>query len=135
MTAIQIDELETLAKMMERDIETAGNENYIVRNYNFHFSIYAASQNEELFWSIERLWAHHDRLSTSDVPGARETRAMAVLALGALCHKDHGVPELVTLFRKAGWSIDTFPDYDKRPALAVARKSKLPRTVAALQAP
>ena len=53
MTATQIDELETLAKMMERDIETGGNENYIVRNYNFHFSIYAASQNEELFWSIE----------------------------------------------------------------------------------
>ena len=25
--------------------------------YNFHFSIYAASRNEELFWSIERLWA------------------------------------------------------------------------------
>ena len=57
MTATQIDELETLAQMMERDIDTGGNENYIVRNYNFHFSIYAASQNEELFWSIERLWA------------------------------------------------------------------------------
>ena len=57
MTATQIDELEALAQMMERDIETGGNENYIVRNYNFHFSIYAASQNEELFWSIERLWA------------------------------------------------------------------------------
>ena len=57
MTPSQIDELETLANMMERDIETGSNENYIVRNYNFHFSIYAASQNEELFWSIERLWA------------------------------------------------------------------------------
>lgn len=57
MTASQIDELEALAQMMDRDIETGGNENYIVRNYNFHFSIYAASQNEELFWSIERLWA------------------------------------------------------------------------------
>ena len=56
MTPSQIDELETLANMMERDIETGSNENYIVRNYNFHFSIYAASQNEELFWSIERLW-------------------------------------------------------------------------------
>ena len=57
MTATEIDELETLAQMMERDIETGNNENYIVRNYNFHFSIYAASRNEELFWSIERLWA------------------------------------------------------------------------------
>jgi DNA-binding GntR family transcriptional regulator len=57
LTATEIDELETLAKMMERDIETGNNENYIVRNYNFHFSIYAASRNEELFWSIERLWA------------------------------------------------------------------------------
>jgi DNA-binding GntR family transcriptional regulator len=56
LTNTQIDELETLAHMMERDIDTGGNENYIVRNYNFHFSIYAASQNEELFWSIERLW-------------------------------------------------------------------------------
>ena len=57
LTASQIDELETLADMMNRDIENGSNENYIVRNYNFHFSIYAASQNEELFWSIERLWA------------------------------------------------------------------------------
>ena len=57
MTAREIDELEALAQMMEGDIENANNENYIVRNYNFHFSIYAASQNEELFWSIERLWA------------------------------------------------------------------------------
>jgi DNA-binding GntR family transcriptional regulator len=57
LTATQIDELETLAHMMVRDIESGNNENYIVRNYNFHFSIYAASQNEELFWSIERLWA------------------------------------------------------------------------------
>ena len=57
LTASQIDELETLAHMMVRDVETGANENYIVRNYNFHFSIYAASQNEELFWSIERLWA------------------------------------------------------------------------------
>ncbi len=57
LTATEIDELETLAQMMERDIQSGSNENYIVRNYNFHFSIYAASRNEELFWSIERLWA------------------------------------------------------------------------------
>ena len=57
LTASEIDELVTLAHMMERDIDTGSNENYIVRNYNFHFSIYAASRNEELFWSIERLWA------------------------------------------------------------------------------
>jgi GntR family colanic acid and biofilm gene transcriptional regulator len=57
LTASEIDELEILAQMMERDIDTGSNENYIVRNYNFHFSIYAASRNEELFWSIERLWA------------------------------------------------------------------------------
>ena len=57
MTAREIDELEALAQMMEGDIENGNNENYIVRNYNFHFSIYTASQNEELFWSIERLWA------------------------------------------------------------------------------
>jgi DNA-binding GntR family transcriptional regulator len=57
LTSPQIDELETLARMMVRDIENSDNENYIVRNYNFHFSIYAASRNEELFWSIERLWA------------------------------------------------------------------------------
>lgn len=57
LTSPQIDELESLARMMVRDIENGDNENYIVRNYNFHFSIYAASKNEELFWSIERLWA------------------------------------------------------------------------------
>jgi DNA-binding GntR family transcriptional regulator len=57
LTSDQIDELDALARSMEQDIETGNNENYIVRNYNFHFSIYAASQNDELFWSIERLWA------------------------------------------------------------------------------
>lgn len=57
LTAAQIEELEVLAKMMDKDITRASNENYIVRNYNFHFTIYAASQNEELFWTIERLWA------------------------------------------------------------------------------
>ncbi len=57
LTASQIGELEVLAGMMDRDIAAGNNENYIVRNYNFHFSIYAASQNDELFWSIERLWA------------------------------------------------------------------------------
>ncbi|MFT5217941.1 MAG: DNA-binding GntR family transcriptional regulator [Planctomycetota bacterium] len=57
LTPEQIAELKVLAGMMDRDIAGGSNENYIVRNYNFHFSIYAASQNEELFWSIERLWA------------------------------------------------------------------------------
>ncbi len=57
LTASQIAELEALARMMSRDIGRGNNESYIVRNYNFHFSIYAASQNDELFWSIERLWA------------------------------------------------------------------------------
>jgi DNA-binding GntR family transcriptional regulator len=57
LTTAQVGELETLANMMDHDIDGGSNENYIVRNYNFHFSIYAASQNEELFWSIERLWA------------------------------------------------------------------------------
>lgn len=57
LTTSQIEELEVLAKMMDKDITSASNENYIVRNYNFHFTIYAASQNEELFWTIERLWA------------------------------------------------------------------------------
>ncbi len=57
LTSAQIDELESLALSMVRDIETGDNESYIVRNYNFHFSIYEASQNDELFWSIERLWA------------------------------------------------------------------------------
>ncbi len=56
LTAAQIEELNALARSMEQDIESGNNENYIVRNYNFHFSIYAASRNEELFWSIERLW-------------------------------------------------------------------------------
>jgi DNA-binding GntR family transcriptional regulator len=57
LTSGEIDELEMLAQTMVHDIETGRNENYIVRNHNFHFSIYAASRNEELFWSIERLWA------------------------------------------------------------------------------
>ncbi len=57
LTAAQIDELDALASDMEQDIKSGDNENYILSNYNFHFSIYAASRNDELFWSIERLWA------------------------------------------------------------------------------
>ncbi len=57
MTTRQIDQLEELASMMVKDIEKDDNESYIVRNYNFHFSIYEAAGNDELFWTIERLWA------------------------------------------------------------------------------
>jgi len=57
LTTRQIDQLEELARQMVLDIENDDNENYIVRNYNFHFSIYGAAGNDELFWTIERLWA------------------------------------------------------------------------------
>ena len=57
MTKKQTAELVSLANMMVKDIRQGNNENYIVRNYNFHFLIYESSQNEELFWLIERLWA------------------------------------------------------------------------------
>ena len=57
MTKKQTAELASLANMMVKDIRQGNNENYIVRNYNFHFLIYESSQNDELFWSIERLWA------------------------------------------------------------------------------
>ena len=57
MTKKQTVELASLANMMVKDIQQGNNENYIVRNYNFHFLIYESSRNDELFWSIERLWA------------------------------------------------------------------------------
>jgi len=57
MTKKQTIELASLANMMVKDIQQGNNENYIVRNYNFHFLIYESSRNDELFWSIERLWA------------------------------------------------------------------------------
>ncbi len=57
MTTAQIDQLEELANLMVTDIRKEDNESYIIRNYNFHFSIYEAAGNDELFWTIERLWA------------------------------------------------------------------------------
>lgn len=57
MTAQDIDRLEHLAARMVKDVQNKDNERYIVRNYSFHFSIYAAADNDELFWAIERLWA------------------------------------------------------------------------------
>lgn len=57
LTTRQIDQLEDLARQMVDDIQKDDNESYIVRNYSFHFSIYAAADNDELFWMIERLWA------------------------------------------------------------------------------
>ncbi|MBT4888497.1 MAG: GntR family transcriptional regulator [Rhodospirillales bacterium] len=57
MTGKQIDQLIDLAEQMDKDVVEGDADNYFSRNYNFHFSIYAASNNEELVWSIERLWA------------------------------------------------------------------------------
>lgn len=57
MTTRQIDQLEELARLMVGDIKKDDNESYIARNYSFHFSIYDAAGNDELFWTIERLWA------------------------------------------------------------------------------
>jgi DNA-binding GntR family transcriptional regulator len=57
MTTRQIDQLEELARLMVEDIKKDDNENYILRNCNFHFAIYEAAGNDELFWTIERLWA------------------------------------------------------------------------------
>lgn len=57
MTSRQVEQIVTLATQMANDIEVGDNENYIVRNCSFHFSIYAAAGNDELFWTIERLWA------------------------------------------------------------------------------
>ena len=119
LTPSQIDELETLAHMMVQDIETDRNENYIVRNYNFHFSIYAASQNEELFWSIERLWAQTGPylaqvVRSQDMPDewqilhsdiAKAIRARNATKAAQLIEKD------------IGWGVTTFAKHSKRDGI------------------
>jgi len=57
MTSGQINKLVKLAKQMDGDVKSGDTDNYVSRNYNFHFAIYTASGNDELVWSIERLWA------------------------------------------------------------------------------
>jgi len=57
MTTEEINTLEELGAQMLQDVQEGDHESYIVRNYNFHFSIYAAAGNDELFWIIESLWA------------------------------------------------------------------------------
>jgi DNA-binding GntR family transcriptional regulator len=115
LTAGQIEDLEALAQMMVRDIETGNNENYLVRNYNFHFSIYAASQNEELFWSIERLWAQTgpflaqvvrsqimpDEWQVLHTQIARAIRARNSARAARLIEKD------------ISWGVTTFSDYPR----------------------
>ena len=113
LTSTEIDELEALAQMMERDIETGGNENYIVRNYNFHFTIYAASHNEELFWSIERLWARTgpylaQAVRTQTMPG--EWRILHTEIAKAIRARNAG--KAAKLIEKdISWGVTTFAAY------------------------
>lgn len=57
LSAKNIKALEVLAKAMIENIQSKNHSGYILRNYKFHFGIYKACGNDELFWSIERLWA------------------------------------------------------------------------------
>jgi GntR family transcriptional regulator, colanic acid and biofilm gene transcriptional regulator len=119
MTANQIDELEVLAHMMEKDIDTGNNENYVVRNYNFHFSIYEASQNEELFWSIERLWAQTGPYLAQVVRSQimpeewRSTHPQIARAI-----RTRNTAKAVKLIEKdIGWGISTFEALSKNVKL------------------
>ena len=53
----QISRLEELAEQMDQDVDDGDAANYLSRNYSFHFTIYTASDNDELVSIIEGLWA------------------------------------------------------------------------------
>jgi DNA-binding GntR family transcriptional regulator len=55
--AAQIDRLAELAVQTDRDVDEGDTAGYLSRNYNFHFTIYAASGNSDLVSIIEGLWA------------------------------------------------------------------------------
>ena len=57
MTATQIDRLAELAMQMDGDVDGGDTNGYLSRNYNFHFTIYTASDNSDLVSIIEGLWA------------------------------------------------------------------------------
>ncbi len=57
MTEDQISSLQAMAVKLDKDVKSGSSEQYVSGNYNFHFAIYTASNNDELVWSIERLWA------------------------------------------------------------------------------
>ena len=57
LSATQIDRLAALAVQMDRDVEGGDTAGYLSRNYNYHFTIYAASGNADLVSIIEGLWA------------------------------------------------------------------------------
>ena len=113
LTDSQIDELETLAEMMVQDIKSGEHESYIVRNYKFHFSIYAASQNEELIWSIERLWAQTGPYLAKVVRKQIMPRDWEVLHTEiASAIRARNVARASELIDKdVSWGINTFSDY------------------------
>ena len=114
LTSTQIDELAVLASMMERDIENGDNENYIVRNYNFHFSIYAASRNDELFWSIERLWAQTGPYLAQIVRSQRMPEEWQILHTEiAKSIKSRNAELSAQLIEKdISWGVTTFKDFN-----------------------
>ena len=57
LTAAQITRLEELAAQMDQDVDNGDAASYLSRNYSFHFTIYTASDNDELVSIIEGLWA------------------------------------------------------------------------------
>ena len=57
LTSDQIDRLDELAGLMDRDIDARDVRNYLSRNYSFHFTIYTGAGNPELVSIIEGLWA------------------------------------------------------------------------------
>ncbi len=57
LTTPQIDRLDELAAQMDVDVVQRDANNYLSRNYTFHFTIYTAAGNGELVSIIESLWA------------------------------------------------------------------------------
>ena len=57
LTTAQIDRLDDLAGLMDKDIVEGDVRDYLSRNYSFHFTIYTAAGNAELVSIVESLWA------------------------------------------------------------------------------
>ncbi|MBT3556669.1 MAG: GntR family transcriptional regulator [Rhodospirillales bacterium] len=115
MTNGQIDQLEELARQMVEDIEKDDNESYILRNCNFHFAIYEAAGNEELFWTIERLWAQTGPflahiVRDQDMPEDWQTLHTEI----AKAIRDRDADRAAQLMEKdISWSTHTFKEMER----------------------
>ena len=118
LTVKEIKKLASLARKMMKDIQSKNHSGYILGNYQFHFCIYGACGNEELIWSIERLWAQTGPFLAhvvKDQVMPEDWKLLHVEIVAAIKDKDAEKAEQL-IEKDISWSIQTFTNMNNGQA-------------------